>query len=91
MQPLPHLAKMESIPSIKGYENEVDCGFHRAETDNDFQNALTFSTIVARTYQGDAEGNGLFLRGFEGKHGRMYGDDYFSGLTTIRFPVEAIR
>jgi len=21
----------------------------------------------------------------------VYGDDYFSGLTTIRFPVEAIR
>jgi len=22
---------------------------------------------------------------------QLYGDDYFSGLTTIRFPVEAIR
>ncbi len=43
--------------------------------DNDFQNALTFSTIVARTYQGDAEGNGLFLRGFEGKHGRISDGD----------------
>jgi hypothetical protein len=26
-----------------------------------------------------------------GQLGLMYGDDYFSGLTTIRFPVEAIK
>ena len=26
-----------------------------------------------------------------GNHPNLYGDDYFSGLTTIRFPVEAIR
>jgi hypothetical protein len=53
------------LPEAAAWEYTTDCG-EQLRIGDDIQNARSFSTLVARNYEGDEEGDGLFVSVFEG-------------------------